>query len=179
MFIRFHFKEEKQQILLDSDAFPLPPPHGHTPSTSQSPSSTPEMNERERGGDGEVGSYRLGCKGSVSEAGRKFCFACEALTHRHRHNSECSLTGVRTQSKLLHGYSNCPWSQPVGGAKRDQFCSTCVPNTIPPAPHPPANTRSHKEHKHPVMGTFPSGAKSLSGERKQPKATNMPPINAC
>lgn len=50
--------------LLESNA-PPSLPDGHTPNTSQSPSSTPAMNER-GGGGGEVGSYRLGYKGSVS-----------------------------------------------------------------------------------------------------------------
>ena len=105
--------------------------------------------------------------GKCFPGGRKFCFACKALTHIHRHTSECSLTGVRKQSKFFCGYSHYPQSQPAGEAESNRYCSSRVPNKLPPAPHPPTSTHSHKKHKRPVMGTFPSGARSLSGERKQ------------
>lgn len=112
------------------------------------------------------------------EAGRKFCFACKALTHIHRHTSEYSLTGVRKQSKLLHGCSNHPGGQRAGEAERAWYCSTCVPSKIGPAPGTPTNTHSHKEHKLPVTGTFPGGAMSYWGERTELKPSKMPPSKA-
>lgn len=133
--IVFHFKEGKQQTPLDSVALPSPPRWPHPKNTSQSqcfPWSP--CSEWKRGW--EWGGRQL--QAELLE-GRKFCFACKALTQVHRHTSERSLTGVRKQSKLLRGYSS-PLSQPAGEAKSDWFCSTCcVLNSIPPAPQPPTN----------------------------------------
>lgn len=141
-------KTKNKKLLLDSFAPPPPPPHtqdDHTPDTSQPSTSTPAMNGREGVGVGGGRQLQAVLPGKCFPGGRKFCFACKALTHIHRHTSECSLTGVRKQSKFLYGYSNLPQSQPAGEAKSDRYCSSCVPDKIPPAPHSPTSTHSHKK----------------------------------
>lgn len=92
---------------------------------------------------------------------------CKVLIHVHTHTSECSLTGVRKQSKLFHGYFNYPGSQHTRQAQRDLYCSTCMPKKIPHPLHPP---NTHKENKLP--GTFLSGATSYGGEGEQKTEAN-------
>lgn len=132
-------------------------PQMTTPQTLPSPLPPPLQWMKDRGWRWGGRKLQAGLQGKClwDEAG-SFVLRV-TLTHIHRHTSECSLTGVRKQSKLLHGDSNHPWSQPT--KETDTAAPVCPEkyhlHCLPPQTHTHTKNTNKQEWELPLVELRP------------------------